>query len=426
MSSVTQTTLEGWELQALYLEDIGPFDSASIDFAPAGVTLITGQSGTGKTLLLDAIRWMFGEPFIVADDIRPIHRNERDGWIQLQLLRAPLRGYRATTERQPLQRLGPASLKPFDNQPATRAGYLPGLLDYWMPSRVVGHYRVQSLQQQRNETAYQHYSRSLSGEHHAHQLAEIFWRFDYLADSKDPAERALGVAMLDAARRIAAASLIDGGEFSHVKRTTYETMFVQAGQLVPWSSLSSANQHLLGGMLSLLDRMYRLSLLVGTPPAQITETPGILLIDEVETHLHPAWQKRVLPTIKQIFPRVQIIATTHSPFVLASMPGARVYACRQREDRKACVVEHIDEDFSSKPIDEILMSRAFEMTQPYSEVISRLLRERHAAFEANDTEKRRTIEQRLEALNPEEFSIFSLDERIAARRESSQGAQGGE
>lgn len=62
----------------------------------------------------------------------------------------------------------------------------------------------------------------------------------------------------------------------------------------------------------------RLALLVpeGTEPLRAS---ALLLIDEVELHLHPAWQERVLPGLRRAFPNMQIVATTHSPSVLASV-----------------------------------------------------------------------------------------------------------
>ena len=52
---------------------------------------------------------------------------------------------------------------------------------------------------------------------------------------------------------------------------------------------------------------------------------GIVLIDEIETHLHLALQKIIMPILTEIFPNIQFIITTHSPFVLSSMPNAVAY-----------------------------------------------------------------------------------------------------
>ena len=52
---------------------------------------------------------------------------------------------------------------------------------------------------------------------------------------------------------------------------------------------------------------------------------AVLLIDEIENHLHPTWQRRVIPTILHYFPGVQIFATTHSPFVVAGLRAGQVH-----------------------------------------------------------------------------------------------------
>ena len=48
-------------------------------------------------------------------------------------------------------------------------------------------------------------------------------------------------------------------------------------------------------------------------------TPGVLLIDEVDMHLHPGWQQEVIGLLTQAFPLVQLIVTTHSPQVLSTV-----------------------------------------------------------------------------------------------------------
>ena len=58
---------------------------------------------------------------------------------------------------------------------------------------------------------------------------------------------------------------------------------------------------------------------------------GIVLIDEIETHLHLALQKVILPLLTKVFPNIQFIITTHSPFVLSSMPNAVAYDLEHQE-----------------------------------------------------------------------------------------------
>lgn len=59
--------------------------------------------------------------------------------------------------------------------------------------------------------------------------------------------------------------------------------------------------------------------------------PGIVLIDEIEMHLHLQLQKVVLPLLTKLFPNIQFIVTTHSPFVLNSLPDATVFDMEHRE-----------------------------------------------------------------------------------------------
>jgi hypothetical protein len=63
--------------------------------------------------------------------------------------------------------------------------------------------------------------------------------------------------------------------------------------------------------------------------------PGILLLDEVDAHLHPLWQRRLLPAMREALPDVQIIVTSHSPFVISSCPGSRVHVFELDEDGRA-------------------------------------------------------------------------------------------
>jgi hypothetical protein len=65
-------------------------------------------------------------------------------------------------------------------------------------------------------------------------------------------------------------------------------------------------------------------------PASIT---GIMLIDEVEQHLHPKWQLQVMQLLKEAFPRVQFIATTHSPLVISGCKTTKIHTLNRGKHR---------------------------------------------------------------------------------------------
>jgi hypothetical protein len=56
----------------------------------------------------------------------------------------------------------------------------------------------------------------------------------------------------------------------------------------------------------------------------IKKTPGVILIDEVDLRLHPAWQHRILKDLQEIFPMVQFIVTTHAPAVIGSVVSGKI------------------------------------------------------------------------------------------------------
>lgn len=65
-------------------------------------------------------------------------------------------------------------------------------------------------------------------------------------------------------------------------------------------------------------RCVRLNPMYGADACKLTQ--GIVMIDEVDLFLHPAWQQRILPDLRRIFPKIQFIVTTHSPQVISSVP----------------------------------------------------------------------------------------------------------
>jgi predicted ATPase len=76
------------------------------------------------------------------------------------------------------------------------------------------------------------------------------------------------------------------------------------------------------------------------------DMPGIVLIDEIETHLHIELQKKVLPFLTGMFPNIQFIVSTHSPFVITSIKNAVIYDLENQqrlEDMSAYSYEGIVE-----------------------------------------------------------------------------------
>lgn len=84
------------------------------------------------------------------------------------------------------------------------------------------------------------------------------------------------------------------------------------------------------GYSSVLNIVSELIMRMEKKSSKIYDLPGIVLIDEIETHLHIDLQKKILPFLTSFFPKLQFIISSHSPFVLNSIPDAVVYDLEKR------------------------------------------------------------------------------------------------
>lgn len=88
-------------------------------------------------------------------------------------------------------------------------------------------------------------------------------------------------------------------------------------------------------------------------PKNIEERPSILLIDEIDAHLHPSWQRRFLPALIKHFPKMQIFCCTHSPLVLGGLAAGQIQLLR-REPGKPITVSKNKQDIRGWSVDEVL------------------------------------------------------------------------
>jgi len=92
---------------------------------------------------------------------------------------------------------------------------------------------------------------------------------------------------------------------------------LENGQRLPFHYLSDGYRNIIG---MIADIAFRMSVLnPGLEDKVILDTPGIVLIDEIDLHLHPKWQRRIVDDLKRVFPKIQFIVTTHSPFIIQSL-----------------------------------------------------------------------------------------------------------
>ena len=102
--------------------------------------------------------------------------------------------------------------------------------------------------------------------------------------------------------------------------SAYRTLYlVKHGDSIPFDSLSGGEQ-----AFFLLAADLARRLILASPDTSVDKTSGIVCIDEIELHLHPAWQKKILRTLVHTFPLCQFVVTTHSPLVIGGVEAHHV------------------------------------------------------------------------------------------------------
>lgn len=120
-----------------------------------------------------------------------------------------------------------------------------------------------------------------------------------------------------------------------------------AAEGVPLHLLPEGLKSMLSWIGDLLRRLY--SLRTGGVPHH--ELPVVLLLDEIEVHLHPKWQRLVLPAVERLLPNAQIFMSTHSPFVLASASDAQIVWLTERGE---VITDHPEHSLRGLPYTAVL------------------------------------------------------------------------
>lgn len=398
-------------IKNLTLKNIGPSRNATLEFlenekdSHSPVTIITGENGTGKTIVLDAIRGLlFG---VMGNLGRNIIKDEKDFVISGNFSVSASRNLLINATKIDSNYTS-FETNQFSEINRRYSGLYPNkggdiwITNYWTSKTSNQSFKLSSLSSLEPE---KYYINSLDGIQDNVEVLKLICSFDYLRSSDSPKEKQEGQFLFDTLKKIIKLSLTDG-EFSYVERKTLMPIVSQMGTEVSLDKLSSGNLYLIQRLISLLGQMYAVYTLNNLELNQLCQTPGLLLIDEAENHLHPKWQKTFLNSILEIFPNLQIIVTTHSPFIVSSVENAKVFVCKSMKDHS--IIEDATAEYSNKPIEEILLSPVFD-TNSFNQEIEQLMAKRKAAMEANDYSKTEKIEQQLKEINPEYFSYFDVE-----------------
>jgi predicted ATP-binding protein involved in virulence len=146
-----------------------------------------------------------------------------------------------------------------------------------------------------------------------------------------------------------------------------EHMFSMNGVPLPFRALSDGYRAYIGWIG---DMLFHVCMGAGSGQ-KLRELSGLVLVDEIDLHLHPDWQRVVLPTLAKALPRVQFIVTTHSPLVVGSLEADNLFVLEAEDG--ATHVKRLAERVHGRSAEQILLSPYFGLESTRAPVAARKL-----------------------------------------------------
>ena len=110
--------------------------------------------------------------------------------------------------------------------------------------------------------------------------------------------------------------------------------------------------------------------------------PAIILVDEIDLHLHPKWQRKIFDYLSDKFPKTQFIVTAHSPLVVQAAPkDANIVVLRKEGDK--VIIDNDVKSVNDWRIDQILSSELFGNISPRSNDVEQMLERRKELIQKN-------------------------------------------
>lgn len=347
-----------YRLESITLKDVGVFENTRFDFPPiksekadaekAEIHIFTGPNGCGKSTLLYALAAVFDERMDHFPQLKTRFKNNRSFM-------------RFTFQNTEGRFNSFATMSQYEkNRPVMASASVPGsLTDYQNKNKS---YRFRDF----DFAAFAYSGQSNSSETFDVSVIEE------IADS--PFDEALSfnstvrpktIAQWIALNRSNAALALQDGALEEIKRYDLALERISAfiksvcdldvsfrlernprsvsliidGEIVPFNVLPDGLKSIIGWIS---DLALRLEAIQWKESRDIFSQPIILFLDEVDIHLHPKWQRRILPAIQKLLPNAQVFVSTHSPFVVGSVEDAWVYRLPDPQ-RLVCRDPHIAE-----------------------------------------------------------------------------------
>ncbi len=364
--------MENFRIESLEINKIGAFEHIKMDFPVkkdeyahlAEIHILTGENGTGKSTILEAL---VNIGLDIPDDNKLIIFNKNTGLLEEGFINIK-------TSHNYFYKLW--KIKEVHANPIPQG--LIDLIRYDKPLSLgmfaySGYRRTQDVKisgiKEINESPLENslnFDKSIKAENLQQWIFNLDYRMLSALRAKDEmASKNIykHITLIEAIlTQIIGENILLEVSPESFKLNVILSLNTNKQEIIPFENLPDGLKSMISWIGDLLMRMDRLKWKDDLP---IFERNFILFLDEIEVHLHPAWQRKILPVVQKLFKNAQIFISTHSPFVVGSVDGAWVH--KLKKDGAYAVLDGKPELSSDGKTFVQILSDTFDITSLFGE-----------------------------------------------------------
>ena len=341
------------KLKSIELQNFRCYENLRIELDKS-FNIIVGINGTGKTAILEAARIAIGSlysevdkienkissPSIATDDVR-LSNGERQYEVHIQA-EAYVSEYIHPTIYKEEPIIWERTLEKYGGNTkyvnATEIKAVSKIIQRIVRNGeeknipLIAYYSTDRYKKEKKNTGLDADGSRLRGYYNSLDALTNVWFFlnIYKTETLWELQQGQKSVLLEVVNKAVMACINDCARIYHdVKKDELTIELKDNHESIPFHMLSDGVRSTLAMVMEIAFRCFLLNPHLGENAS--IETTGIVLIDEIDLHLHPAWQKKIIGDLRTAFPALQFIVSTHAPLVIGSLKDGKIFNISEKQ-----------------------------------------------------------------------------------------------